>query len=66
MGELAKAGAGVLMVSSEMPELLGVADRIYAMKDGEITGEVSRKESGFTQENILSFALEGRSCNGAN
>ena len=66
MGELAKAGAAVLMVSSEMPELLGVADRIYAMKDGEITGEVSRKDSGFTQENILSFALEGRACNGAN
>ena len=60
MSDLAKEGAAVIMISSDMPELLGITDRIYVMKDGEITGEVSRDETGFTQENILSYAIEGR------
>ena len=38
---------------THLPELLGIADRIYVMKDGEITGEVSREEDKFTQEAIL-------------
>ncbi len=48
-------GFGVIMVSSEIPELLGISDRILVMKDGYISGEVNRNEA--TQENILSLAI---------
>lgn len=60
MDKLASQGAAILMVSSDLPELLGIADRIYVMKDGEITGEVSREEDKFTQEAILHIALQGK------
>ena len=59
INELARQGAGVLMISSDLPELLGLADRIYVMKDGEMTGDLSCGSEGFTQENILSLAIEG-------
>ena len=55
--ELAKEGKGVLMISSEMEELIGVCDRIYVMAKGRITGELERK--AFSQENILKLALQG-------
>ena len=51
---LAKEGKTVLMVSSEMPEVMGVADRIIVMCDGRITGEVMAKET--TQNDILKYA----------
>ncbi|MCS7023255.1 MAG: sugar ABC transporter ATP-binding protein [Bryobacteraceae bacterium] len=51
--ELARAGAAILMVSSELPELLQVADRILVMRQGEITGELTR---GTTQEEIMRLA----------
>jgi len=53
MDELARAGAAVLMVSSEMQELLQVADRILVMRQGRITGELP---GGATQEEIMRFA----------
>jgi ribose transport system ATP-binding protein len=53
MGRLACAGAAVLMVSSEMPELLQVADRILVMRQGRISGELSK---GTTQEEIMRLA----------
>jgi len=53
MNELAKNGAAVLMVSSELPELLQVADRILVMRQGRITGELPRRT---TQEEIMRFA----------
>jgi ribose transport system ATP-binding protein len=59
MNELAKNGASVLMISSDMPELIGLADRIYVMKDGELSGEVRYDSGEFNQEYILSLALEG-------
>ncbi|MBM3749318.1 MAG: sugar ABC transporter ATP-binding protein, partial [Acidobacteria bacterium] len=46
----ARSGAAVLMVSSEMPELLQVADRILVMRRGRITAELPR---GTTQEEIM-------------
>jgi ABC-type sugar transport system ATPase subunit len=53
MDELARAGAAILMVSSEMPELLQVADRILVMRDGRITGELPGR---CTQEQIMRYA----------
>ena len=55
--ELAKEGKAVLMISSEMEELIGVCDRIYVMAKGRISGELARKD--FSQENIMKLALRG-------
>lgn len=56
MGELAQAGYGIVMISSEMPEILGMSDRIYVMCNGKVTGELGRNEA--TQEKILEYAME--------
>jgi len=53
MDELAREGAAILMVSSEMPELLQVADRILVMREGRITGELPGR---CTQEEIMRYA----------
>lgn len=52
---LAETGVGVLVVSSEMPELLGLCDRILVMEGGRIRGELPRAEA--TQERLLELAL---------
>ncbi|MES1257387.1 MAG: sugar ABC transporter ATP-binding protein [Acidobacteriota bacterium] len=54
MSELARAGAAILMVSSELPELMHVADRILVMRQGRISGELAR---GCTQEQIMKLAV---------
>ena len=54
--DLAKKGKVVLMVSSEMPELLGVCDRILVMSGGKLAGEVDAKDT--TQEEILTLAAK--------
>lgn len=54
MNELKKQGIAVMFVSSEMPEVMGVADRIIVMCDGRITGEVMARET--TQNEILTLA----------
>ena len=54
MTELAKEQKGVIMVSSELPELIGMCDRIYVMCQGKIAGELSRGE--FSQEAIMTYA----------
>jgi ABC-type sugar transport system ATPase subunit len=59
MDELARSGAAVLMVSSEMPELLSVADRILVMRRGRITGELPGRT---TQEEIMRYALEAHTA----
>ncbi|MBR1623079.1 MAG: sugar ABC transporter ATP-binding protein [Pseudobutyrivibrio sp.] len=56
MGELAQKGYGIIMISSEMPEILGMSDRIYVMCNGHVTGELSRGE--VSQEMILELAME--------
>ena len=53
---LAKEGKGVIMVSSEMPELLGVCDRILVMSGGQLAGEVDAKNT--SQEEILTLAAK--------
>ena len=53
MDELARSGAAILMVSSELPELLQVADRILVMRQGRMTAELPGQT---TQEEILRYA----------
>jgi ABC-type sugar transport system ATPase subunit len=55
MGELAARGLGILLISSELPEILGMSDRVIVMHGGTIVGELSRGEA--TQERVLSLAL---------
>lgn len=55
MIELAKSGKGLLMVSSELPELMGMCDRIYVLSQGRITGELKRDE--FNAEKIMAYAI---------
>lgn len=55
MGQLALQGYAILMISSEMPEILGMCDRIMVMCEGRLTGELQRGEA--TQETILEFAM---------
>ena len=56
MGDLAKKGYGILLISSEMPEILGMSDRILVMCNGRLSGELNRGEA--TQEAILQHAME--------
>ncbi|QDB79894.1 sugar ABC transporter ATP-binding protein [Georgenia wutianyii] len=58
INELAAAGKGVLVISSELPELLGICDRIYAMSEGRITGVVPREEA--TQERLMQLMTMDR------
>ncbi|MCV2395030.1 sugar ABC transporter ATP-binding protein [Actinotalea sp. M2MS4P-6] len=51
---MAKEGKAILMVSSEMPEILGMSDRVLVMHEGEVTGEVPRAEA--TQDKIMQLA----------
>jgi methyl-galactoside transport system ATP-binding protein len=53
---LAAKGKSVILISSELPELLGVCDRIYVMSGGRIAGEVKAKSA--TQEEIMSLAAK--------
>ncbi|MDP7370428.1 MAG: sugar ABC transporter ATP-binding protein [Nitrospinota bacterium] len=55
MLNLAKEGAAVLMISSEMPEILGMSDRVLVMREGRLTADIPRDEA--TQENILRYAM---------
>lgn len=52
---LAKTGAGIMMISSDLPELLGMCHRIIVMRDGRIAGELSRGDA--TQEKIMALAM---------
>jgi ABC-type sugar transport system ATPase subunit len=55
INQLALEGSGILFISSEMEELMGVCDRILVMNKGRITGELDRSE--FSQDNLLKLAI---------
>lgn len=57
INNLAAQGAAIIVISSELPEILGVCDRIVVMCEGRITGEVGRGEA--TQEKIMKYAIGG-------
>jgi ABC-type sugar transport system ATPase subunit len=56
MNQLAKAGKGIIMISSELPEVLGMSDRILVMKEGELMGELTNGPD-VTQETLMSLAI---------
>jgi ABC-type sugar transport system ATPase subunit len=55
MNELVKQGAAVLMISSDLPEILGMSDRVYVMRQGQVVAEVPREKA--TQERIVAYAM---------
>jgi putative multiple sugar transport system ATP-binding protein len=57
LNDMAGSGKSVIMVSSELPEALGMADRIYVMNEGKIKGMLTHDEA--TQEKIMHLALVG-------
>ena len=56
INELAAAGKSVVMISSELPEVLGLSDRIYIMNEGKMVGEMKAEEA--TQESIMAVILQ--------
>jgi putative multiple sugar transport system ATP-binding protein len=58
INRLADSGHGVLMISSELPELLGMCDRIYTLSEGVITGDFSREDA--TQETLMRYMTKGK------
>ena len=59
MNQLVKAGKCVIMVSSELPEILGMSDRVIVMRGGKIMGEVDRDTEHFNQESLMKAAWGG-------
>ena len=57
MNELVARGKAILMISGELPEVLGMADRILVMHGGRVTGEIT-DVAGATQEQIMEFAIK--------
>ena len=58
MQALVERGLAILMISSELPEILGMSDRVAVMRGGTIAGVLSRAEA--TQERVLALALGHR------
>jgi len=57
LNDVIAAGKSIIMISSELPEAIGMADRIYVMNEGKLKGELSKEEA--TQEKIMHLALVG-------
>ncbi len=55
LNELKSDGKAIIMISSDMPEVLGISDRILVMHEGKISGELSREEAN--QETIMAYAV---------
>lgn len=56
MNKLVEEGMSIIMISSELPEVLGMSDRIYVMSEGTITGELSAEEA--TEEKVMAMAVK--------
>ncbi len=56
MSKLAQKGVAIIMISSELPEVLGMSDRVIVMANGKISGELSREEA--TQESVMRLAIK--------
>ena len=54
MNEMAAAGKAIVMISSDMEEILGMSDRILVLSEGRVAGELTKKQ--FSQENVLTLA----------
>ena len=60
MNALVKHGKCVIMISSEMPEILGMSDRVIVMRGGRVMAEVDRESKFFNQEDLMKAAWGGR------
>lgn len=58
MKELASQGVGIVMVSSDLPEIIGISDRVIVVHEGRITGELPKGE--LTEERIMTYATGGQ------
>ena len=56
MNKLVDQGMSIIMISSELPEVLGMSDRLYVMSEGSITGELSVEEA--TEEKVMAMAIK--------
>jgi len=59
--EMAKAGKSICVISSELPEILGICHRVYTLSEGRITGEVSREDA--TQEILMTLMTREKKGN---
>ena len=57
INKLAESGVAIIVISSELPEVIGISDRVIVMREGLLTGEVTKDQ--MTQENIMHFATGG-------
>lgn len=57
INDLAAKGAAIIVISSELPEILGICDRVVAMHEGRVSGEIATRDA--TQEKIMALALGG-------
>jgi ribose transport system ATP-binding protein len=55
INQLAEEGVAVIMVSSEMPEIIGMCDRVYVMRQGAIAGEIQKKD--FSEQALIKLAM---------
>jgi L-arabinose transport system ATP-binding protein len=55
LDELANQGIAIMLISSELPEILGLSDRIYVMQNGRLTGELRREEA--TEQQVIALAM---------
>ena len=62
INELAKAGKAVIVISSEMPEVIGTCDRVYVLNEGKIAGELSKAE--LSQERIMQCIMQDNNRKG--
>ncbi len=58
MDNLTKTGTSILMVSSDLPEIMAIADRIYVMREGRFVAELACEDT--TQEEVIAYATGGR------
>jgi len=58
MTQFARQGLAIVMISSELPEILGMSDRVIVMSGGKVTGELNRSEA--TQESVMRLATGGQ------
>jgi len=63
INELAKSGKAVIVISSEMPEIIGTCDRTYVLNEGQIAGELSKEE--LSQEKIMKCIMQHNNQKGA-
>jgi putative multiple sugar transport system ATP-binding protein len=60
INSLAAQGKAVIVISSELPELIGLCDRIYTLNEGRLTGEVPREQA--TQETLMRYMMKGHTA----